>query len=246
MNKVLLVSSLVAISGLAQADTLGLTIGVNAWQQSFDGSVRSGNLGSSIDLENDLDYDGDTGANVYVSFEHPIPLIPNFRIENTELKVEENDTLIRDVDFDGGSYVTATPFEATVDLSHTDLTAYYEVLDNWVSLDVGVTARFFQEGVELSNLRQTGTVEIDYTLPMLYAAVKFELPLSGLYVGGKANASNYDKRDVLDYSVNLGYETDLGLGLELGYRSLSVEESSRQEDYDITVDGAYAGVFFHF
>jgi hypothetical protein len=81
---------------------------------------------------------------------------------------------------------------------------------------------------------------------MLYAAVKFELPLSGLYVGGKANASNYDKRDVLDYSVNLGYETDLGLGLELGYRSLSVEESSRQEDYDITVDGAYAGVFFHF
>ena len=51
MNKVLLVSSLVAISGLAQADTLGLTIGVNAWQQSFDGSVRSGNLGSSIHLE---------------------------------------------------------------------------------------------------------------------------------------------------------------------------------------------------
>ena len=246
MKKLLLASSLLAVSNLALADTLGLKIGINAWQQSFDGSVRSGGLGSAIDLENDLNYDGDTGANVYASFEHPIPLIPNFRIENTGLKVEENNTLIRDIDFDGGSYVTATPFEATIDLSHTDFTAYYEVLDNWVSLDIGVTARFFQEGVELSNLRQAGTIDIDYTLPMVYAAVKFELPLSGLYVGGKANASDYDKRDVLDYSVNLGYETDLGLGLELGYRSLSVEESSRQEDYDITVDGAYAGVFFHF
>jgi outer membrane protein len=246
MKKLLLASSLLALSGLAQAAALGLTIGANAWQQSFDGRGRSGNLGSSIDLENDLNYDGDTGANFYASFEHPIPLIPNIRIEQTELKVEENNTLIRDVDFGGGSYPTATPFESAVDLSHTDLTVYYEILDNWVSLDIGLTARFFQEGVEISALGQTGSVEIDNTLPILYAAVKLELPLSGLYVGGKANASNYDKRDVIDYSVNLGYETDLGLGLELGYRSLSVEESSRQEDYDITVDGAYAGVFFHF
>jgi outer membrane protein len=246
MKKVLLASSLLAVSGLAQADALGMTIGINAWQQSFEGSAASGALGSAIDLEDDLNYDGDTGSNIYVSFEHPIPLIPNLRLEYTELKVEENNTLIRDIDFDGGNYAVATPFESATDLSHTDVTAYYEILDNWISLDIGVTARFFQQGVELSNLRQAGTIEIDYTLPMLYAATKFELPLSGLYAGARANASNYDDRDVLDYSVNLGYETGLGLGLEVGYRSLSIEESSRTKEYDIEVDGAYAGVFFHF
>jgi outer membrane protein len=246
MKKVILVSSLLAMSGLTQADTLGLTIGVNAWQQSFDGSARSGDQGSSIDLEDDLNYDNDTGANLYVSFEHPIPLIPNFRAEFTELKVEDNNTLIRNINVNGSDYVTTTSLESSTDLSHTDLTAYYELLDNWISLDIGVTVRFFQEGIELSALGQADEIEIDYTLPMLYAATKFELPLSGLYVGARANASNYDDKDVLDYSVNLGYETDLGLGLELGYRSLSMEESGRSQAYDVDVDGAYAGVFFHF
>jgi outer membrane protein len=246
MKKLLLMSSLLAISGLTQADTLGLTVGINAWQQSFDGAARSGAQGSSIDLENDLNYGDDMGANLYVSFEHPIPLIPNLRAEFTELNVEENNTLIRNINVNGSDYVTATPFESTTDLSHTDLTAYYELLDNWISLDVGATVRFFQEGIDLSALGQANEIEIDYTLPMLYAATKFELPLSGLYVGARANVTNYDDKDVVDYTVNLGYETDLGLGLELGYRSLTIEESSRSQEYDVDVDGAYAGVFFHF
>jgi outer membrane protein len=246
MKKIILASSLLMISGLAQADTLGLTIGASAWQQSFDGTIRSGDQGSSIDLDNDLNYDNDTGANLYVSFEHPIPLIPNFRAEYTELKVEESNTLIRNINVNGSDYVNTTSLESSTDLSHTDLTAYYELLDNWISLDVGVTVRFFQEGIELSALDQADEIKIDHTLPMLYAATKFELPLSGLYVGARANASNYDDKEVFDYSVNLGYETDLGLGLELGYRALTIEESSRKQDYDIEVNGAYAGVFFHF
>ncbi|MFA7554434.1 MAG: TIGR04219 family outer membrane beta-barrel protein [Spongiibacteraceae bacterium] len=235
-----------ALSTTAIADTIGFEIGAYAWQPNFSGSVESGKLSSNIDIEDDLGFDDESSTVFYALLEHPIPLIPNLRIQQTELDISTNNTT---APFSFGGEVYTGNISSNIDLSHTDLTFYYEILDNWVSLDVGFTARIIQDGlVEIHDrtTNQTESFEADGVLPLLYLAARFELPLTGLYAGGDINGLGINNDSIIDYKVNIGYETSIGLGLEAGYRNFSIDYDDNNDTADLTIDGAYISAFYHF
>ncbi len=231
------------LSTTATADFLGFTVGAYGWDADYDGSVQSGP--DTIDLDDQLGFDDETHNTVFVSFEHPVPALPNVALAYTELDADARGALTGEV-FDNVAYTG--PVKTTLDLSHTDLTLYYELLDNWVSVDLGLTIRKFDDGIKIRDtLGNSSDEDLDEVLPMLYLAAKFELPLSGLYASADANMLSYDDSDLIDYKVNIGYETSLGLGAELGYRYFDLDyEDASDESADITIDGLYAGVFYHF
>lgn len=249
MHKIILASAIaLCLPTTSYADTLGFKFGADLWQQSYEGTIKSGFAGSQIDLENDLGFDSETGANVYFVLEHPIPIIPNVKIQHTELDISETNTLQRNITFDGVTYNVNADIKSVSDLTHTDFTLYYEVLDNWFSLDLGITARVFNEGIKITNQTNgdSASEELDETLPMLYGAVKFDLPLTGLYVGGDINWLAVSGDSLVDSKINLGYESSFGLGIEAGYRRFDLEIKDDDDSADITIEGAYAGLFYHF
>ncbi|MGK0442807.1 MAG: outer membrane protein [Pseudohongiellaceae bacterium] len=247
MKKILL-SGLIGLSAVtnmaAHADTLGFVVGANVWQQSFSGDVQSGSSGDIVDINDTLGFDDETASNFYVAFEHPVPLIPNVRLARTELEVAGNETA--NFEFDGINY--SGKIDSTLDLSHTDATLYYEILDNWVSIDIGITVRSFDEGFTVTEetTGDTSEIDIDGAIPMLYVGAKFELPLSGLYISVSGNGIGYDDASIIDYQAGIGYESDSGFGIEAGLRSFEIEYDDDDEEADLTVDGLYAGVFYHF
>ena len=92
---------------LAQADTvLGWRLGLNAWQQQYEGDVQSGP--SVVDLEDDLGYDDEIGPSLYLALEHPVPVLPNILLQRTEM---ESDALgdVQGLVFDGIVYCKALP-----------------------------------------------------------------------------------------------------------------------------------------
>ena len=255
MKKILILGAALCAPALVQADTIGFEVGASAWNQNYEGTVQSGP--DVLDVEQTLGLEDDTNNSFYILIEHPIPLIPNIMLSRTEMDIEETIALDEDFEFDGQDFPSGSQLTTESDLSHTDLTLYYELLDNWVNLDVGITVRQFDEGITLTSripldpipatLVTTASEEIDDTLPMLYVAAKFDLPLTGLYVGGDVNALAYDGDSLIDYKVNVGYETSFGLGAEVGFRSFDLDyEDSRDEKADVTIDGGYASIFYHF
>lgn len=248
IQKKLLVAGLgLCLPMAASADFIGFRVGAYAWQQQFEGSVQDGP--DSIDIEDTLGIDDETNTVLQLSFEHPVPIIPNIALSRTDLDVSARNTIDQSFTFDGETFFISDTITTNADLSHTDVTLYYEILDNWVSLDVGITARLFDEGVHIRSTTSDAKLDIDGGLPMLYAAVKFELPLSGLYIGADANGISYKDSSVIDYKVNIGYETSFGLGVELGMRSFEIDyedEDDSSENADLTIDGTYVGVFYHF
>lgn len=249
MKKMLAASALVLCLPISSyADTLGFKIGANLWQQNYDGTIQAGTGGTKIDLETDLGFDDDSGANFYVAIEHPIPILPNIRLQHTELDITESNTLQRSITFNDVTYNVSADIKSVSDLSHTDATLYYEVLDNWASLDLGITVRVFNEGVKITDQTNgnSSSEDLDETLPMLYGAVKFDLPLTGLYVGGDVNWVAISDDSLLDAKINVGYETSFGLGIEAGYRSFDLEIEDDEDKANVTIDGAYAGLFYHF
>ena len=241
-----LIIPLLLLPAVSQADVLGFTVGANAWQQNFSGDVTSDNGSFTYDVSNDLDYGDTTGSSFYASFEHFIPLVPNFRLEVTDLKASEIQA-VTPMPTDGNVAIQASvDVDSTIDLSHVNATAYYELLDNWVSLDLGVTVALYDNGVDVVLPTSSSSIDLDNYVPMLYGAAKFELPLTGMYTGAQVNYRDYDDMLIADYSIAVGYETDLGFGAELGYRSYTIEDASTRETIDVSIDGAYAGIFFAF
>ncbi|WP_414729237.1 TIGR04219 family outer membrane beta-barrel protein [Zhongshania aliphaticivorans] len=241
MQKRLIALAILAASASvsSQADIVGATAGAYMWKQSWDGDVKAGS--DSIDMNDDLGYDDETGKSFYVALEHPVPVLPNIRLQSTDLDISEKGTLTKPYTFDGKVYTVGEEVQSTTDLSHIDGTFYYEILDNWVNLDVGLTVRMFDGEVSIKGASGEGAIEIDAPIPMAYVNARFELPLTGLYASALGNVIAYGDNKVTDMTLALGYELGI-LGLELGYRNFDVQLEDDNEEANVTVDGYFLGL----
>jgi outer membrane protein len=246
LKKIVFIGTTIAIAPYTHADALGFSIGAYQWQQNIDGSVRSG--GENVDLHDDLGF-GRQHNNVYFAeFDHPVPVLPNVRLQHTEMSSSETSTLTRTITVDDVTYSASSAVRTDLDLSHTDATFYYRPLDNWVKLRAGLTLRNFDKGVKIRSLStgDTAKVDISSVIPMLYLAARFDLPLTGLYIGADANGIAYSGSHLFDSRINAGYETPIGIGIEGGYRRFELKYDHSGDHADVTVDGVYAEVFYHF
>ena len=252
-------STLLSISALltlganqANADRiLGVFVGGHSWQQEFDGFVRELDAvtPTDVDFQDDLGLDDDSDNVFYVALEHPVPFLPNIQLKQSNIQITGSNTLTRTIDIGGETFSATTDVSSEADLSHDDLTLYYQILDNYVSLDLGITARFFDGFVEVDETSGTtsGREEFDAVIPLIYLKARFNLPFTGGYVSVSGNVLGDGDNNFFDYQGIVGWESGFGLGVEAGYRILDLELDDIDDiDAELTVDGAFAGLFFHF
>lgn len=235
-----------ALASGAQADTiLGVYASAGVWDAGISGNLHSeGAFSTDIDAKGDLNLKDDNQTVVSIALEHPIPVVPNILLRHTPLKFAGRNTTT--VNFDNQNFTGVV--DSKVDLTHTDATLYYEILDNWVNLDLGLTARLFDGVVRIhtDTPNRTGEVDIDAPIPMLYAKAQFDLPFSGLKFAVEGNAVGYSGNTLTDFTAKVGYESKFRVGVEGGYRRFALELDD-VDDFtgDLTVDGPYLAVTLH-
>lgn len=236
--------ALILLSACAQvhADAVGGKVGLNLWGQSFQPSTRNG--GDPIDLDANFDLDDEVDFHGYIAIEHPLPLIPNFMLQHSAIETD-GVGLEPGVVFDDSNF--AGEVDSKLELSHTDLTAYYEVLDNWVNLDLGLTIRSFDAGVTLAaTTGDTGDLNLDDVVPMVYGMARFDLPFTGWYLQTDGNYYTWDGDEIIDVKAGLGWDFFAGFGIEAGYRYLDMDYSGGGGEVLAEVQGPYAGLFWDF
>jgi len=247
MKKLTLLAALAATGiSYAQADTvLGVYAGFGSWDTSYDGKAGE----PSITLK-DLDVKDHKNNFYYVALEHPIPVLPNVRLAHTAISNKQTANINTMFIIDGTTFFANDTIASEFDLTHTDATFYYEVLDNWVNLDLGLTARKFDGFVSAASTQTTTSkkVNIDQTLPMLYGKLQFDLPFSGLSAGVEGNFVSYSGDRITDYSAKISYLFDsvLDMGVEAGYRKLSVKVDEDDLQATVNLKGPYAAIIAHF
>jgi len=244
MRKLILAvgSSLILAAPLAQADVVGLGASLSYWDSDLSGNVSSGN--SLVDVNNELQMKDDGNANASIYLEHPIPVLPNVRLAYTLIQQSGNGTLTSP--YDGLS--AGAQVRSDLDLEQLDLTLYYEVLDNWVNLDLGLTVRDFSGELlvqDKTNVAQLSRTEADAVLPMAYISARFDLPLTGVAVGAEGNFISFDGDSMRDFNVYGQYSISL-LQLRAGYRQIAVDYEDGSDVFDVKIDGPFisAGVAF--
>lgn len=242
-----LLSVLCATALPAAADTVfGVYAGVATWQQEASGNVASGI--TDLDVEDDLGMDDDSNNMFYIALEHPIPTLPNIRVQHAEIKLGGDNVLSRSIEFNGNSFALAEQVATDIDLSQSDAVLYYEVLDNYLTLDLGLAARYVDGYVEVSSTTTNASAEFSGVIPMLYAQARVDLPLTGFWLGAQAQGVAYDGNQLLDANAQVGWESPIGLGVELGYRAfkLELDQFDEVDSAEIDIDGVYFGLNYHF
>jgi len=240
-------------SSLAQADMAGIEVGAYQWTPEYSGFIAVDNdaqTGTQLDIENDLGFTDEGHNIIWASVEHPVPFIPNFKLVSSDLEVAASSVLTRDIVFGGETYTANESVTTQIDMSNLEYTLYYELLDNWINLDAGLTFRQYDGIVTLntdpagSNLSESEV--LDFTLPLIYLKGRVDLPLTGFFVDGEVNIISYDGDSISDTALSVGYESDIGLGGKAGYRTFSMEVEESNFVSDVEFSGAYVSVFFHF
>ncbi len=244
--KILALSGLLILfASTARAEFIGFKIGASYWAPELTGSITGSVVGDTqIDLVGDLALEDPTPTNFVFTFEHPIPLLPNIRYQNIDLD-SSGFSSSSGFTFEGlPPYVG--PVASTLDLSHDDIVLYYEILDNWINLDIGLDVKIFDGEVALSG-SSSKIVPIDETIPSLYLSARFDLPFSGFYIGADFIGASTGDNSLEDTSIMLGYESDSGLGFEGGIKRFSLEINDVTDiNADLEYDGIYLNGYYHF
>lgn len=201
------------------------------WQTDVSGGYAFRENFDEFELEDE------SQTRLSLAFQHPVPLLPNIRIETQDLKSME-----------ASEGIELQPAE--LDLSHDTLTLYYAFLDNTlVRLHAGVAAKRFDGFVRDRDGRD---VSLSETIPTAYAMVGAGLPFSGLSVYARGHLLAIDDSSLRDIEAGLQYRLFRAGGvldgnIQVGYRSFSVEFDDVAGLYsDVEFKGPFVGFQLHF
>lgn len=217
MKKTLIASTLM-LASMAHADVLGVTaeIGQFSPDVTFNGQINNQSA--------DVNFGGEKNNYYGIAFEHPVPLIPNVRLQGSTLEGQSDNV--------------------DLNIDSTDLTLYYELLDGlaWIDLDLGLSIR----SMDIDARVNTSTDSESVILPAAYLSAYFTLPGLPLQVGGEVKALTIGDSSIKDTVFKLKYQSPFFVGVEGGYRNANFDIKESDINSEIKFDGFFVGVFADF
>jgi outer membrane protein len=244
MKKLLLgaLIALLPLTGFA-ATILGFQVGGGIWAHDPNGTISTSadGVGVSADLKDDLQLSKKSESYSYFLVEHPVPVIPNFKYVNTMLTTAGSGTVTATFTFAGNTYLTNAAVTTQLELSQIDKILYYEILDNAISLDIGINIKSIT-GKAVVN---ADTTTFSGDIPMLYVAAEISLP-ADLALAGEISTISAAGNTINDITLKVMYTTSFDLGVEAGIRTQNYNIDVDNVQADVKFSGIFAGVYYKF
>jgi outer membrane protein len=236
----------------ASADFARVEMGAGAWMQTPSGYAKSSDGYAGLNLSGDYVSNEVQATDTYawLLVKHPLPIIPNIRLEYTTVTDEGKTT--GNVN---GFNITDPAAPTTIDIKQFDVIPYYNLLDNtfWLTVDVGLDIKVIQSDTYVAATGPfTGYESSDTSVvPLLYLRTRVEIPATniGIEADGKAitDGTNtlYDARAKIDYTFD--FIPVIQPAIEVGYRvqQIKVDDGSSSQ-VDLNYSGVYAGLMLRF
>ena len=263
MIKKLTLFALLASSTL-YADTIGGEISLGIYSHAPSGSASytlpGSSINESVDLENDFGWSTDQDFILKAYFENPLPFFPNVKFAYSNLNQSGEGTVSS---FSWGGIIGMDGIiDTSLETQIYDITAYYELLDNVVEIDAGLTFRYINSDMIVTPIADfnapvpfspsmalpSQSTSSDLWIPMLYGKARFNIPNTDICLQFEANAINYEKTTFYDYELSARYTFFMELGLEAGYKSMHSDSEDLTDGLVVDMDfsGLYASIVWDF
>ena len=253
MSKILSGIILAGLLGAsAQADVVRVEAGVGMWNQSISGDIQY--AGEAAFTTDTLNYGSESKPYVWAYIKHPIPVLPNLRLEYTAVEFEGTTPL--DFTYNNQNFTGST--KSTLTMDQLDAILYYNILDNtaWTTIDLGLDIKSMSGKFKATDGARNVDESENLVIPMLYARGRVEIPGTDLGFEAEGKYLGYKSSKVLDASIKVDYTLVdmipfMDLGLEVGYRKQTInidasDISSLDTSLNLDVDGVFAGIVGRF
>lgn len=228
-----------------------VSLGGGVWSQKPSGYINfssNGQQSTDVSVNNDLGLSSKTQGYVWINIQHPIPVLPDIKIEYSDIDTSGSHVLTRSIVYGGKTYQSSERVNSSLKLTQTDLIFYYQPINNVIKLRLGMDVKAMSLRADLSSANQSSSANGSLVVPMLYAGLQADLPLTGLNVAVDGSYIGDGTDYLSDYKARINYVTDIGLGLQAGYREMALKVGSSRinPNGDIKFKGAFAGIFYDF
>lgn len=254
MKRLLSLAAMITLMATsASADLIRIEGGVGGWEAEPTGTVNYKN-NNSFDIASQAGMKKATNMYAWIYIKHPIPIVPNLRVEYADPSFSGN---VASITWDGKTYAGVNN---DLSLTQYDAALYYNLLDNlfWITLDLGLDVKYIDGNYNIDASSAAGdapAVNAPFTLvlPLVYGRGRVQLPFD-IGIETVLKGMTYSDNTVIDAIVKVDYTMDfvpvIQPGLELGYRyqqvTLDASALGVKADLDTTYSGIYAGVMLRF
>jgi outer membrane protein len=224
------------------ADFLSITAGGGVWNAAPSGSFKKITDPVDVNINDNLFWDSEAQGYAFITLEHFVPILPNARLMLT--KIDQSGNGNTTFDFDGQTYSGSVSNDFSIEA--LDLLLYWEVLDNVVSIDLGLNIRNLKVDYTITSTGSSTTDSLDETVPMLYVLVGGS-PWPDLILSGELSYIAYSGSSISDFTAKVAYTTNFFVGFEAGYRKQKYEfDDVSETDARLDFDGLFAGAYLKF
>jgi len=253
MKKLLTTAAAVTIlATTANADFLRVEGALGAWNSSPTGTISY--PPNSFDIADNAGLESSTNAYVWIYLKHPVPIVPNVRIEYVNPTF---DGTVAELNWDGDTYASVGN---TLTMTQYDAVLYYNVLDNtlWTTIDLGLDVKYidgnYAVSADAANASPSVNADFSITMPLAYLRGRVQIPVTNIGIEAIVRGISYSDNTVVDAEIKVDYTMDfipvVQPGLELGYRYQQVKldggSIGLDANFDTTFSGVYAGVMVRF
>ena len=256
MNKLLSIAAMSALlTTAASADLMRIEGGVGVWQTDPSGNIAyTGTPPSSFDLANEAGFSEESNSYVWVYLKHPIPIIPNVRLEYADTSFSGN---ISSLEWGGDTYASVNN---TLTLNQYDAILYYNILDNtfWTTIDLGLDIKYIDGSYEIAADSVAGSTAVNepFELAMVlpYVRGRVQIPVTNIGIEAIVRGASYGSNTVMDAQIKVDYTLDMipvvQPGLEIGYRHQQIDldggDIGVDANFERTFSGIYGGLMVRF
>jgi len=239
------------LASTASADIARVEMGAGAWMQTPSGGITyTEGVGTGSDVSDEKE---ETNPYIWLLIKHPIPVVPNLRVEYVTLANTGTATgTFKDFTASGG--------KTSLDMTQYDIIPYYNILDNtaWITLDLGVDLKIVELDYKADGVTMVGSLDTSYSdttsvvIPLAYARARVEIPATNIglesdvkYISN-GSSTVYDVRAKVDYTFD--FTPLVQPALEMGYRvqKIDIDEQDVNGKMDLEFAGFYAGLMLRF
>jgi outer membrane protein len=253
MKKILkTILSAAVLATIANADFARVEMGAGVWAQTPAGELTYSE--GSLSGKDVFDENQENNAYVWMLIKHPIPVLPNLRLEYVNI----DSTGVASGNFEDFTIPATAP--TSLKMSQFDVIPYYNILDNtaWITLDLGLDLKVVSLDFQADGVTIAGSLDTSYSdtqtivVPLGYLRARVEIPSTNIGLEADVKYVTYDGSTISDIRAKVDYTLDfipvIQPALEVGYRVQKIDISSDEEKSAMNVDfaGVYAGLMLRF
>ncbi|ETR71528.1 MAG: hypothetical protein OMM_08062 [Candidatus Magnetoglobus multicellularis str. Araruama] len=217
---------------------------VGVWNHDPNGMINY--QGDNIELNTDLGLSDRNDMNLWIRIEHPVPMLPDIKIQYTPIKVKDNNTTNRPFTFGANPFDGALYSEMEMDIIDLQLYNHLPFLQmaSLKSLDItyGLNFRFLNASAFIEEVQTIDARSRSFSTPLAMICGGFRVsPVNSFALAGDFQGTSYNGNHWYDVTAEIQlapFSDHIFMGIGYRYQDFKLDEVQ-----DVTADQTMQGWF---